>query len=197
MQAAAIGEEPQATAQHWLNAERVGVYSWMVVVIFAVIAIVWVGLSLPNLVDPRGKPIGYDFMAFWSAARLALAGRPEAAFDGATIAAIQHGAVPFLPNIWFPWHYPPIFLLVVMPLGLLPYPAALAAFVLATAAFWAALVRQILPDKRAWIVAAAAPAGLITLLDGQNALLTAGLAGFALLWLDRRPVAAGILVGLL
>ncbi len=197
MQEAAIGEDPEASAQHWLNAERVRVYSWMVVAIFAVVFIGWVGLSLPDLVDRRGKPIGYDFMAFWSAARLALAGRPEAAFDGPTIAAIQHAAVPFLPNIWFPWHYPPIFLLVVAPLGLLPYPAALAVFGLGTAALWAALVRDVLPDRRAWIVAAAAPAGLITLLDGQNALLTASLAGFALLWLERRPVAAGILVGCL
>src|SRR6266568_2789344 len=179
MQEAAIGEDPEASAQHWLNAERVRVYSWMVVAIFAVVFIGWVGLSLPDLVDRRGKPIGYDFMAFWSAARLALAGRPEAAFDGPTIAAIQHAAVPFLPNIWFPWHYPPIFLLVVAPLGLLPYPAALAVFGLGTAALWAALVRDVLPDRRAWIVAAAA------------------LAGFALLWLERRPVAAGILVGLL
>src|SRR5712691_1332352 len=197
MQEAAIGEDPEASAQHWLNAERVRVYSWMVVAVFAVVFIGWVALSLPDLVDRRGKPIGYDFMAFWSAARLALAGRPEAAFDGPTIAAVQHAAVPFLPNIWFPWHYPPIFLLVVVPLGLLPYPAALAVFVLGTAALWAVLVRRILPDRRAWIVAAAAPPGLITLLDGQNALLTASLAGFALLWLERRPVAAGILVGLL
>src|SRR5204863_3126413 len=93
--------------------------------------------------------------------------------------------------------YPPTFLLAVTPLGLLPYPAALAAFVPGTAALWAALVRRILPDRRAWIVAAAAPAGLITLLDGQNALLTGALAGFALLWLDRRPILAGVLIGLL
>jgi hypothetical protein len=196
-QGASIGEGAAAIPCHWLNAERIRVYSWMVVAIFAIVFIFWVGRSLPDLVDPRGKPIGYDFMAFWSAARLALDGRPEAAFDGAAIAAVQHAAVPFLPNIWFPWHYPPIFLLVVVPLGMLPYPAALALFVLGTAALWAALVRHILPDRRAWIVAAAAPAGLITLLDGQNALLTASLAGFALLWLDRRPLAAGILIGLL
>jgi hypothetical protein len=196
-QRAAIGERSVAGAQHWLNEERVRVYSWMVVAVFAVVCTLWVGLALPDLVDQRGKPIGYDFMAFWSAARLALAGRPETAFDGAAIAAVQHAAVPFLSNIWFPWHYPPTFLLVVAPLGLLPYPAALALFVLSTAALWAALVRQILPDRRAWIVAAAAPAGLITLLDGQNALLTAALAGFALLWLDRLPLTAGMLIGLL
>jgi hypothetical protein len=186
-----------ASAEHWLNAERIGVYSWMIVVISAVVFIVWIGLSLPDLVDPRGKPIGADFMAFWSAARLALEGRPEAVFDGTAIAAIQHEAVPFLSNIWFPWHYPPTWLLVVEPLGRLPYPAALAVFVLATAALWAVLVRQILPDRRAWIVAAAAPAGLITVFDGQNAFLTASLAGFALLWLERRPFVAGIMIGLL
>src|SRR5690348_15095655 len=117
---------PAAAADHWLNDERIRVYCWLILAIFAVVMVGWVGLSLPDLVDRRGKPIGYDFMAFWSAARLALAGRPEAVFDGATLAAIQHMAVPFLPNIWFPWHYPPTFLLTVAPLGLLPYPAALA-----------------------------------------------------------------------
>ena len=186
-----------ASPPHWLDEERLRVYSWMLVTIFAVVFIVWFAISLPGLVDPRGKPIGYDFMAFWSAAQLALAGRPEAAFDGPTIAAVQHEVVKFLPNIWFPWHYPPIFLLVAVPLGLLPYPAALALFVLGSAVLWAALVRRILPDPRAWIVAAATPAGLITLVDGQNAFLTAALAGFALLSLARQPVAAGILVGLL
>jgi len=182
---------------HWLNPERIRVYSWMLLVIFAVVFGVWIARSLPDLVDPRGKPIGYDFMAFWSAAQLALEGRPEAAFDGSAIAAVQHQAVPFLPNIWFPWHYPPIFLLLVTPLGLVPYAAALILFVLTTAAPWAVLLSRVVPDRRGWIVAAAAPAGLITLVDGQNAFLTAALAGFALLSLNRRPYLAGILVGLL
>ncbi len=184
-------------AAHWLNAERVQVYSWMIVVIFAAIWVVWIGMSLPNLVDPRGKPLGYDFMAYWSAARLVLAGHPEAAYDGETIAAVQHAAVPFLPDISFPWHYPPVWLMVVVPLGLVPYAAALTLFSLGSAAAWAALVRRVLADRRAWIVAAAAPAGLINLLDGQNAFYTAALAGFALVLLDRRPVVAGVLVGLL
>ncbi|MGE5271849.1 MAG: glycosyltransferase family 87 protein [Thiohalocapsa sp.] len=187
-----------ATAgSHWLNEERIRVYSWMVVAIFAAVYLVWLGASLPDLVDPQGKPFGYDFMAFWSAARLALAGLPAAAYDEAMIGAVQHAAVPAAPGIVFPWHYPPIFLLPVAPLGLLPYAASLALFVLLSAAVWALLVHHALHDRRAWIVAAAAPASLITLLDGQNAFLTAALAGFALLWLDRRPILAGILIGLL
>jgi hypothetical protein len=186
-----------APAPHWLTEERVRVYSMLIVVICSVGFVSLIVLSLPDLVDPRGKPLGYDFMAFWSAARLALAGHPEAAFDGAAISAVQHAAVPALREIWFPWHYPPTFLLAVLPLGLLPYPAALGVFVAGTSALWAVFIRHILPDPRTWIVAAAAPAGLINLLDGQNAFLTAALAGFALLWLDRRPVLAGVLIGVL
>lgn len=186
-----------AAAGHWLNAERVQVYSWMIVAIFGALFLVWLARSLPGLVDPAGKPFGYDFMAYWSAARLALAGQAAAAYDEGTISAVQHAAVHALPGIVFPWHYPPTFLPVVVPLGLLRYPAALALFVVLTALPWAALVCRVLPDRRAWIVAAAAPAGLVTLLDGQNAFLTASLAGFALLWLDRRPTLAGILIGLL
>jgi hypothetical protein len=182
---------------HWLDAQRIRVYSWMIVVIFAVVYVVWLGLSLPQLVDPHGKPFGYDFMAYWSAARLALTGRAAGAYDEHLIGAVQHLVVPSTPGIVFPWHYPPSFLLPVAPLGLLPYAAALALFVLGSAALWALLVRRVLPDRRAWIVAAAMPAGLINLLDGQNAFLTAALAGFALLSLERRPIVAGVLIGLL
>lgn len=185
---------------HWLTAERVRGYSWILLVIFGGGAAVWTALSLAAMVDPNGKPVGYDFIAFWSAARLALAGQAAAAYDWHAIAAVHRQAVPALAQgVIFAWHYPPTFLFAVLPFGLLPYPAALAAFVLSTAALWAALVRRIATDRRAWIVAAAAPAGLINLLDGQNGFLTAALAGFALLTLRwrRRPVVAGVLIGLL
>ncbi len=181
---------------HWLTAERITVYSWMIVAIFGVAMIAWIALALPGLVDLRGKPLGYDFIAFWSAAKLTLAGHPALVFDEAALSAVQHAAAAFRPDIVFPWHYPPPFLLAVLPLGFLPYPAALALFVLATAALYAALARCVLSDRRAWIVTAATPAALINLLDGQNAFLTVALAGFALLWLDRRPWLAGVLIGL-
>src|SRR5689334_2667508 len=116
---------PPARPVHWLNYERVRVYSWTIVAIFSVVLVVWIGLSLPDLVDPRGKPIGSDFVAYWSASRLAVEGRAEAAFDLGVIASVQHAAVPSPPEIVFPWLYPPIFLLLIAPLGLLPYWTAL------------------------------------------------------------------------
>jgi len=184
-------------AAHWLNPERIRIYSLLIVAIVGAVAMWWVVRSLPSLVDPHGKPVGYDFITFWSAARLALDGSPVAAFDATAIAATQHQAVPGMGDTLFLWHYPPTFLLLVLPLGLLSYPAALIVFSGATAALWAGLVRALFRDPRAWLVAAATPAGLVNFVDGQNGFLTAGLAGFALVQLDRRPRLAGMLIGLL
>lgn len=192
-----MAQQAAASPQHWLTAERVRAYSLLIVTIVGVVAALWIVRSLPSLVDPHGKPVGYDFITFWSAARLAVAGQPTAAFDPAAIAAVQHGAVPGMGDALFLWHYPPMFLLLVLPLGLLPYPAALAVFSGAVVALWAGLVRALFEDRRAWLVAAATPAGLVNFVDGQNGFLTAGLAGFALALLDRRPRLAGVLIGLL
>jgi hypothetical protein len=182
---------------YWLTEERVRAYSRIVFGIFVIAYIALTAMSLPDGVDPRGKPVGYDFVTFWSAAWLALHGRPEAAFDWPAIAAAQHVAVPAMGEKLFLWHYPPTFQLAMLPLGLMPYLAAFAAFTAAGVALWAALIRRLMSDRRYWIVAAAMPAGLINLIDGQNGFLTAGLAGFALLLLQPRPIAAGMLIGLL
>ncbi|HTZ37320.1 MAG TPA: glycosyltransferase family 87 protein [Stellaceae bacterium] len=190
--------EPAAVSQpHWLNAARLRVYPAMIVAICSVAFAAWIALALPGLVDLRGKPVGWDFITFWSAARLALAGRAAVAFDWSALAAVEHQAVPALGDVRFLWHYPPTFLLLVLPLGLLPYLAALGVFVGAGAGLWVALARALLRDRRAWLAALATPAALINLLDGQNGFLTAGLAGFALLQLERRPRLAGALIGLL
>ena len=188
---------PCTTASHWLTEERIRVYSGIVFGIFVLAYLALTILSLADGVDPRGAPIGYDFITFWSGARLALLGRPEAVFDWQAIVAAQHAAVPAMSEKPFLWHYPPTFLLAVLPLGLMPYIAAFAAFSAASVAFWAVLVRRVAPDPRYWIVAAAMPAGLINFFHGQNGFLTAARAGFALLLLDAQPIAAGVLIGLL
>src|ERR1700761_226281 len=158
---ASLVAQAQTIRTHWLNAERVRVYSWITVCVFTIMMAVWVGRSLPSLVDPRGKPLGADFMAYWSTARLALAGQAASAFDWQAINPVQHAGVPFQPDLWFPWHYPPTFLLAITPLGLLPYAAALVFFLTVTSGLYAALIVRIFPDRRAWIVAAATPAALL------------------------------------
>jgi hypothetical protein len=193
-----MAEITSAPPSHWLNDQRVRVYSAIVLGIFVAAYLGLIALSLPGFVDPRGKPVGYDFIAFWSAAWLALQGRPEAAFDWQALAAAHQAAVPALrPFYLFLWHYPPTFLLMILPLGCLPYLAALVVFLAGSIAAWAALIRRIVPDRSYWIAAAAMPAGLINLFHGQNGFLTAAIAGFALLLLERQPLVAGMLIGLM
>src|SRR5262249_61891650 len=81
---------PAAAAPHpWLTAARVRAYALMIVAIFGVAFAGWTVLAWPSGVDPHGKPVGYDFITFWSAARLALDGRPAAAFDWRATRALQ------------------------------------------------------------------------------------------------------------
>jgi hypothetical protein len=181
-----------------MDRERVLLYPALILLAaFLILLGVWTAWSLPRSIDPAGNPVGMDFIGFWSAARLAVEGRPEAAYDENAITAMHQLAVPGLMEIDQPWLHPPTFLLVVFPLGLLPYLPAFGVFMAATVAIWATLIRRLFDDPRAWAVAAAFPAGLWNFSNGQNGFLTGGLAGFALLAVDRRPALAGVLIGLL
>ena len=197
VEGAAVGRGGAPAAPWRLDEERLRVYSWLIAVIFGVVYAGWIGLSLPGLIDPSGQPLGFDFLAFWSAARLAVEGRPEAAYDWVAIGAAHHLAVPGIGNRLSLWHYPPTFLLPLYPLGLLSYLPALLLFNGATAVGWTVLCRRLLPERGLWILGLALPAALTNIMLGQNGLLTATVAGFALLLLDGEPVMAGCLIGLL
>ncbi len=149
----------------------------------------------PGLIN-SGLPLGRDFVAFWSAARLALEGAPEAVFNLERIHAHQIAAVGAPVGVTA-WHYPPTFLLAVMPLGWLPYPVALIRFlVLPVAAFWLVL-KRLFGDAAVAASLLLFPGVALCLVSGQNGVMTAALLGAALLWLDDRPVRAGLLFGLL
>ena len=97
-----------------------------------------------------------------------------------------------------PFPYPPIFLLMLAPLGGLRRAAAFALFMGATFVFylWASIGGR----WRAWprlLGALAAPATGVNLIFGQTGFLAGGfmLGGLALA--ERRPIAAGVLLGLL
>jgi hypothetical protein len=160
------------------------------------IAILWVVIS-PKGVDPTGKPLGTDFISFWTAGRLALQSGPSA-YDGALHGAAQQAAFPGIDVGYTPFPYPPTFLLVCLLLGLLPYFPALVAWMGITGlAYWRVV--------RAWaagvfpstLAALAFPAVLINLAHGQTAFLTAALFGAGALALPRRPFVAGLFLGLL
>jgi hypothetical protein len=153
--------------------------------------------SSNGTLDWSGRPLGTDFSQVWTAGRMALEGRAAEVWDWSAHRTVQeafHG--PGLGE-WYGWHYPPPFLLVAAALATLPYLLALLVWQAATLLPFALMIRRFTGRSEAWLFVLAAPATLICVLHGHNGFLTALLLGGGLMLLEKRPVAAGLLLGCL
>lgn len=183
------------------DAERLRVYPRIAVIAYAGIALMLV-LSARDMIDPFGKPLGYDFITFWAASKLTLMGEPQAAFDMQRIFEAQRMAVPAGDSI-FLWHYPPTFQLLAAPLALVPYVLSYFLFMGLTLAAFLLTLRRFIDPRLAsgWnaiVLLVALPGVFLTLFHGQNSLLSAAIfAGALLAFEDKRPFAAGLILGLL
>lgn len=181
--------------RHWLTGDRLRGYPRIFFVLYGLFCIAYATLAKDG-VDPLGKPIGYDFIAFWSAGRLALDGVPADVYLPLRLADVQREVVPMQQHI-FGWYYPPTFLLAVLPLSLLPYLWSYLGFIVLTlGAYWAVAAR-IATVAGAGAIFFAFPGLFINALQGQNAFLTGALLGGALLLIGRWPMLAGVCAGLL
>jgi alpha-1,2-mannosyltransferase len=182
----------------------------------AAASIVFMLVTAHALVDMQGRPLGTDFSSFYSAGTYVLEGNAQAPYDlarqHAREQAIFGEATPF-----YSWFYPPFFLFITAALALLPYGAALVTWQVVTLVLYLLAIGAIisrslhLPGERRdegasrlgsesrieLLLALAFPAVLVNLGHGQNGFLTAALLGGALAVLDRRPIVAGLLFGLL
>jgi hypothetical protein len=140
------------------------------------------------------KPMALDFDAFWAAARLAVQGHAVQAYDNVAIEATERAATDMAPG-YLAFYYPPSFLLICLPLGLLGFTAALCVFLAAEMALLLAGLRCILPHRWAWLPLLSFPGFIMNALSGQNAPLTAACFCGAAIWLTSRPVLAGICLG--
>jgi hypothetical protein len=153
-------------------------------------------LSSPLPYDPVGYMVGRDFVNTWLGAKLALTGNP-APFFGPD--AYRHLlADHFGPN--YPlhiWSYPPHFLLFTWPWGFLPYMTGYILYsVLGLILYlWVVSDGQRRADHLVLLVIA--PAVTLNIWTGQNGFLTTALLVGGLIQLDRRPVLAGVLFGML
>jgi hypothetical protein len=80
--------------------------------------------------------------------------------------------------------------------GLLPYMVSYAVWTALNPLPYIYVIYRIIGDRSAILLACAFPALLANLIIGQNGCITAALIGGALLAMERRPVLAGILIGL-
>lgn len=179
----------------WLNERRVRAYPRIVVALYVLLIAVWLSPS-EGLVDRMGKPIGTDFVAFWTAGALAAHGQASAVYDVPALHAAERKTVGAGIDA-FPFAYPPSLLLILPVLAALPYLLALPLWLIATFVPFAAVVRRAAPHSATLWLTLALPAAYLNVLHGQAGFLVTALMGGALLLLGRRPVLAGVLLGLL
>lgn len=148
------------------------------------------------IVGPGGG-VPSDFVNVWAAGRLVLEGHPAAVYDWPAHKLVEEAAVGHAFGGYFGWHYPPTFLFVAAALSLLTYATAYAVWVFGTFPVYLAAIRAIVGERTGYLLAAAFPALLANFIVGQNGFLTAGLVSGALVLLPRRPIVAGLLLGLL
>lgn len=151
-----------------------------------------------GLFDVAGYPLGRDFINIWMGSRLAERSVMTLFDYKAYYLAIQDAFGAQTP--FHNWSYPPSFLFLVQPFGWLPYVPGLVVWtVLGFALYAATVLRRVAPSARGIALAllALAPATLVNIVTGQNGLFSAALLLGGIVALERRPVLAGVLFGLL
>mgnify|MGYP006286470211 FL=1 len=155
-------------------------------------------LSDGPVIGPELKVLFPDFLVYWAAARAWLEGKLAIVYDIDAFTAYQN--VLFadrFPNVvhFRPFFYPPIWLLMLVPFGLLGVAKAYGAFMTGTMAL--ATAAEVRRDPWGWLVVLVSPAAVWVVLAGQNTFLSVALFYGGLQLLARSPVWAGILLGLL
>jgi hypothetical protein len=140
--------------------------------------------------------VGRDFLNFWMYGRAATLPDPGQWYDAA---AYQHELAALL-GAGYPgqnWSYPPTVMLIAAPFGQLGYlPALLIWTVLNLTLFLVVAARQI-TDRRTLLALFVCPAAIFCLISGQSSFVTTSMLIGVLALLDRRPIIAGMLIGLM
>jgi hypothetical protein len=191
--------EQSARLSSFMTRERVVAYSRAALVGQLVAISLWVA-SCWLLHHRNVPPPGIDFRVFWSASFVSLHQGAMATFNPDILRAAEstllHGTP--LDGTFAPWVYPPTFEIFIYPLALLPYPFAYALFSFVSLACCLVACAPLMKDKPLpWVTVIAFPGIWVTMLHGQNSLLTFALAAAALRLRDRRPIVAGACAGLL
>ncbi len=165
---------------------------------FAVIAAIVLEMLYVDVVAAaqlvRTQPWAIDFLPMWTAAHSVWTTHADP-YDFALITKAQAWLLGPVSKVR-PWVYPPSALLLLAPLGLIGFSFSAAIWVVGTtlANVWAALRSRI--EWSAIALALVMPASMLVAVTGQVSFLIAGLSLLSLSLMGRRPVLAGVLIGL-
>ena len=152
------------------------------------------GEAIPR--DGTSFVVGRDFLNFWMYGRTALTPDPSRFYD----ALAYNRELATLLGASYPgqnWSYPPSVMLPALPFGQLTYVQALVSWTLLGAALFFVVARRHLNDPRLLLALLLSPAVVLCVISGQSSLITAAILIGIFACLDRRPIVAGVLIGLL
>lgn len=149
------------------------------------------------LIDTDGNPVASDFIGIWSAGRAVLDGDAAGAYDWATKARLEAVAAGYAADSFYPWFYPPPFLLAAATFALLPVIPASIAWLIVTTPVYVAAICAIIGRRGAVWIALGFPGALWNASAGQNGFLTAAAIGGTLTLMERHPTFAGVCLGML
>ena len=187
----------QLRSGEWWTSSRVRTFAIILLVLeIAIFSFLVAGTH--GWIVPLDKPNTTDFVSFYAGGTLANAGAPALAYDQAAHLAAEEALVGQGIQYQF-FNYPPVYQALFMPFARLPYLMSFVLFEVATLLLYLGVARRVLDDygPTALLALIAFPAVWWNIGLGQNAFLTAALFGAATLFVDRRPVLAGICFGAL
>ena len=178
------------------------VRGWNLPMLVLSLAVAWFvlhGSYLANgyWVDGQGYILGRDFLNFWHYGLAAWNGEAMAYYDVWNYNAVLDRLIPGYDYPDQNWSYPPHYMLLAAPFGLVGYNWALAIFTGLGLFGWWKVAAQPLNHSESRLALFAMPTLTVFLLCGQvSALLAVALIA---IWrnLDRRPLVAGLIIALL
>lgn len=169
-----------------------GAFFFVVAVIGYVCTVSW--SEIPR--DGTSLVVGRDFLNFWMFGRAAPTADPSRFYD-----IVEYNrALEAMLGVGYPgqnWSYPPSIMFVAAPFGRFAYLTALLIWSLLGGALLFAVARHRIADARLLAALVLSPAAVLCVISGQSSLISAAMLATIFFWLDRRPVAAGLLIGLL
>lgn len=184
----------------WHKGERATVLGGLIIM---VISLCYYTVSVPLIWDfstlrsSNGLPLAADYATFWSASKLALSGKPADVYNIDELHKKQQQSLGSHHRHGVGWYYPPNFLLMVLPLGLMPYLISFFVWIIGTLILYLIVLYRISPHPILFSLLLFFPGIYENFMFGQNGFLTGTLLGGGLLLLDSYPVAAGCLLAFL
>lgn len=176
---------------------RLAIAFCIVISLYDVAFVTSLALHGPRLGPPQWVMYP-DFLTPWAAVRAFFEGKLSMVYSDIDVFTDYQNALytDRFPDVvhYRPFLYPPFWLLILLPLGLIAVDVAYWVFMLVTAGASAFESRR---DPWGWLAMATSPAAVHVVVSGQATFLAVALAYGGLRLLDKRPALAGVLFGLL